>query len=127
MNQTTLPATKHYLQIKWTVSHGRETYGYNICSLYVDGIKTASCNGGGYDMEGTVLGDYIANQFQNELKHIDTSSFYGLSKNKEGIIYIDGACGWRSVNRIIEALGLELTHLSYKTNGNNKFYLLENK
>ena len=35
------------LTFKWTVSKGRETYGHNICTLFVDGKKIASCNGGG--------------------------------------------------------------------------------
>lgn len=121
--------TNIHLQIKWTVSKGRETYGYNICSLYEDGIKVQSCNGGGYDMEGTVLGDYIANKFQKELKSMgNIKDYYGTTVSKDGMnVYIDGACGWDSVKRIIDALGLELTRLSYKTNGDNKFYLLDNK
>lgn len=44
------------LQFKWTISRGRDTYGYNICSLYVDGKKVSGCSGGGYDMMGTCLG-----------------------------------------------------------------------
>lgn len=55
------------LEFKWTVSRGRETYGYNICSLYVDGCKVASCNGGGYDMRGTALGRYIARAYADRL------------------------------------------------------------
>jgi hypothetical protein len=55
------------LEFKWTVSRGRETAGYNICSLYVDGEKAASCNGGGYDMKGTSLGNYIARAYGDRL------------------------------------------------------------
>ena len=55
------------LEFKWTISRGRETYGYNICSLYADGEKVSSCNGGGYDMRGTALGNYIARRFASEL------------------------------------------------------------
>lgn len=57
----------HTLQFKWTVSRGRDTDGYNICSLYVEGKKVASCNGGGYDMEGTCLGSWVARRFAERL------------------------------------------------------------
>ena len=55
------------LEFKWTVSRGRETYGYNICSLYVDGHKAASCNGGGYDMKGTAFGRWLAREYASRL------------------------------------------------------------
>lgn len=58
---------KHTLEFKWGVSRGRDTYGYNICSLYVDGRKAASCNGGGYDMKGTCLGNFIASAYTDRL------------------------------------------------------------
>jgi hypothetical protein len=55
------------LEIKWTVSRARDTHGYNICTLYVDGRKAAACNGGGYDMKGTVLGNWLASAFADRL------------------------------------------------------------
>lgn len=55
------------LEFKWTVSRGRDTYGYNICSLYVDGQKVSACNGGGYDMKGTALGNWIARTYADRL------------------------------------------------------------
>lgn len=55
------------LEFKWSVSRGRDTAGYNICSLYVDGRKVASTCGGGYDMKGTVLGKYIAGAYADRL------------------------------------------------------------
>ncbi len=63
---------------KWTVSKGRNTYGYNICSLYVNGIKVSSCNGGGYDMQGTALGNWVEKAFRDELLQLKTE-FYGLT------------------------------------------------
>ena len=66
------------LEFKWTVSRGRDTYGYNICTLYVDGVKVSRCNGGGYDMEGTCLGDWMAHAFKDELLKL-TEKFYGLT------------------------------------------------
>lgn len=56
-----------HLDFRWGTSRGRDSYGYNICTLYADGARVASCNGGGYDMTGTSLGDYIAKRFADRL------------------------------------------------------------
>lgn len=55
------------LELRWTVSRGRDTYGYNICTLYADGEKVARCNGGGYDMEGTCFGSFLAHRYADRL------------------------------------------------------------
>ena len=68
---------KYNLKFKWTTSRGRDTYGYNICSLFVNGEKVAACNGGGYDMQGTSLGDWIARKFKDQLLKFD-QEFTGL-------------------------------------------------
>ena len=65
------------LKFKYTTSRGRDSYGYNICSLWVDGEKQSSTCGGGYDMKGTALGNWIARKFQNELLEFK-EEFYGL-------------------------------------------------
>jgi len=120
------------LQFKWTTSRGRDTYGYNISSLYVNGHKVASCNGGGYDMQGTCLGDFLSANFQDELKKLHSGLFYGLfhslnsfkkfknmkhsSKNTK--TYCDGGCGWNSMINIANAIGLEIKYQGgYKDNG----------
>lgn len=69
------------------MSRGRDTYGYNICSLYVDGHKVASCNGGGYDMQGTALGDYIERAYAKELlalkpEQMEEQGFYDSQKKE---------------------------------------------
>ncbi len=66
------------LKIRWGVSRGRDTAGYTTCSLYEFNEKIAACNGGGYDMKGTVLGDWIAKRFPNRLNQLK-DEFYGLS------------------------------------------------
>lgn len=56
------------LTIKWGTSRGRDTYGYTTCTLRNKrGDKVAGCNGGGYDMRGTVIGNWVAATFPNEL------------------------------------------------------------
>ena len=77
------------LEFKWGISKGKDTAGYNICSLYADGKKVSSCNGGGYDMKATALGDWIANAFEKELLKLKipfqyingkkVKTYYGLS------------------------------------------------
>lgn len=57
-----------HLKFRWTVSRRRDTYGYNICTLYVDGKKAARCNGGGYDMKGTCLGSWMARAYADRLR-----------------------------------------------------------
>lgn len=105
------------LEFRWTVSRGRDTYGYNICTLYVDNIKVSSCNGGGYDMQGTCLGEWLQTVEPEKIKHLNASTYYGLfhynsktknsqkigSKNSE--TYLDGACGLDCITRIGNALG----------------------
>ena len=41
-------------------------------------VAVAACNGGGYDMRGTVIGNWIAGTFRNELLRL-TRYFYGLT------------------------------------------------
>lgn len=55
------------LHFKWTVSRGRDTFGYNICTLLVDGQKKGRCMGSGYDMKGTALAQWLENNYQDEL------------------------------------------------------------
>ena len=116
-----------YLNLSWAISRGRETYGCNICRL--DDSETGKryrCSGGGYDMTGTVLGNWLADVYQSELRTLApragawyskangyrtnpdrVNGLYGLSINEDtGKASIDGACGIRSVERIAEALGI---------------------
>lgn len=102
----------YYLEFKWTVSRGRDTYGYNICSLYVDGKKVTSCNGGGYDMQGTCFGDWIENTYQEQLKTLDPKEYYGMRVYDDSEkIYCDGACGFSSMERILVGLGWDIKRI----------------
>lgn len=57
----------------WTISKGRDTYGYNICTAFVEGQKVGQVNGGGYDMQGASLSGWIASKVKPD------AEFYGLS------------------------------------------------
>lgn len=131
------------LEFRWTVSRGRETYGYNICSLWVDNSKVASCTGGGYDMAGTCLGEWMASAFLEQLKKLranygsrDTAKgFYGLRfwrgnkavrKYKEGDkVALDGGCGFESMRRILNKIGYTIREVASTTNRTT--FLVENK
>lgn len=57
------------ISIRWGTSRGRDTYGYTTYVLRNDrGVKVAGCNGGGYDMRGTVVGHWITAAFPDELR-----------------------------------------------------------
>lgn len=140
------------LEFRWSISRGRETDGYNICSLYANGVKVASCKGGGYDMKGTCFGEYLTEAYQERLlkihhrahmvwgKDIPTTHndkpdrLYGtsakyVSTTTPGIsevskVSIDGAFGMSSVQAIAEAIGLDLCYVS-KMPRDGSMYRLE--
>ena len=127
------------LALSWSVSRGRDTYGYNICRL--DDTSTGDrfkCMGGGYDMVGTVFGNWLAANYQAELmtlkdragavwnaaggfKSADREDrLYGMMyQEKDGIIILDGACGLECMIRIAEAIGLEVER-DYIANGRRR-------
>ncbi len=137
------------LEFKRTTSRGNDTYGYNIVSLYVDGKKKSSCMGGGYDMMGTALGDFVEKQFQEKLlafadkanDHITYSSdgeYMGRDESKSGPFYgmttywqdgkptrvaLDGGCGLRAMETIVQELGYRLKYVSRSSN--REVYTLE--
>ena len=116
----------NHLSLSWSVSKGRDTYGYNICRL--DDRNNGHCFrtiGGGYDMVGTVFGQWLEYYFQPELLMIKdkadriygsslcdnpvTDSFYGMTYNaKQNTVSLDGSCGIESMMRIADAIGLEV-------------------
>lgn len=126
----------HTAVIRWTVSRGRDTYGYNICTLMIDGIKVASCDGGGYDMEGTVLGEWLEEAYADRLlrkkvqhyglkyRSKDNKSWADAPDRKHRIPKVDGACG--TVRHIMQAIGISATLIATERNG-NKTLLIEVK
>lgn len=148
MNETQEYQKPLLLTFKWSISKAKDTYGYNICSLYVDGSKVASCSGGGYDMKGTVLASYLVKEYQSKLMMIQSQArnfhiqdinmkwknttnekgLYGLSliepKKLKSHMSIDGACGQSAVETIAYHAGLTLT--STKTGRNEWGYFLTN-
>ncbi len=120
--------TINKLSLSWSVSRGRDTYGYNICRL--DDRNNGNrfkCMGGGYDMVGTVFGNWLADTYQERLLALkDRASYshlinggytpanredslYGMAYlEKDNRISLDGACGIECMIRIAEAIGLDV-------------------
>lgn len=120
----------NHLSISWTTSRGRDTYGYNICRLddRQSGRRFRTC-GGGYDMIGTVFGEWLQETYQERLQglfsgrkadnglkecgyavagYYKLKDFYGMVWTPSKKVSLDGACGFESMRRIAEAIGLEL-------------------
>ena len=134
------------LLFKWTTSKGRETYGYNICSLWIDGTKQNQTCGGGYDMKGTALGQYINAQFKTELKQLaakeieeskkvqperyynsSCAGIYGLiywGQEGKHSLYCDGACGFDAMQSVLKALGYSLEYArTYETSTQSAYIM----
>jgi hypothetical protein len=109
----------------------RESNSYSspgaVVSFYIDGDLQARCHGGGYDMTGTVIGDWMTRAFKDELKQLALGLFYnekyiylpfnrglyGLSlHDKESQVYLDGACGTNTMEFILGLLGYRLERLT---------------
>lgn len=129
---------ERYLEIKWSVSRGFETYGYNICTLYDNATgKRYRTMGGGYDMLGTVVGDWLQDVYQDCLRAISDKAasvyhagvsgsyksmqdvdceayrqgayLYGMTREySTGAVTLDGACGINSVEKIAAAAGINM-------------------
>lgn len=110
------------LRLRWSISRGRDTYGYNICTVIDEQTgKRYSCNGGGYDMTGTSFGHWLADVRQPQLKALaaehgvstehrgQVKDFYGMYQwEPNGPVSLDGACGLESIMRIAKAVGLNI-------------------
>lgn len=132
------------LTFKWTVSKGRDTYGYNICSLWIRGRKVASCMGGGYDMQGVCFANYLMDGYRDRLEKLTGSGstangkgFYGLTfygrgdrrqkrKGKTGRAFLDGALGFGCMVWVAKAVGLRVTYI-YETKRESVYSLVDKK
>lgn len=122
------------LTLSWSTSRGQDTYGWNICRL--DDTTTGKryrCNGGGYDMVGSVFADWLEDVHQAELVTIQhraaviypgkgascvrnesPDALYGMHVAGSGVVRLDGACGFESIRRVAEALGYTVRTLTSK-------------
>ena len=116
-------------------SKGRETYGWATCSLRVHPFGlVASCKGGGFDMQGTCLGEWMNSQFEAELQKLThwtpakgrdhSMGHYGIYRAaSNGSVYVNGGCGFESMRQILKALGWSMARAGGTSN--KDFYVLE--
>lgn len=111
----------NYLALSWSVSRGRDTYGYNIARL--DDRATDNrfkCMGGGYDMIGTCVARWLSAEYQDRLLSAgqDVTGLYGARRveftSKPHAIQLDGACGLECMIRIAEVIGVSISRNSNK-------------
>ena len=140
----------NFLSITWATSRGMNSYGWNICRLddRATDHRFRTC-GGGYDMIGTVLGEWLAATYQDRLRAIGaragsyyskasghkshrtadnmrplTGYLYGMTRNDDtGTVTIHGACGTESVRAIADAIGVGLT-ATYNRRGHVDGYMV---
>ena len=137
-----MEVSETYLAVRWSTSRGRDTYGYNICSV-TDQVtsKRYSCNGGGYDMLGTSFGEWLTETYQNALHEIGDRAYvtyydqdtdpnrynddglYGMYRYADGRISLDGACGIESMLKIAKALGIGV-HATWDRKGHTTGYII---
>lgn len=136
-----------YLALSWSTSRGRDTYGYNVARLDVRSTdRRFKCMGGGYDMIGTVLGEWMQATYQERLLALAVQGrlmpcnyhapdwfkredLYGLTFHmptgapEKNRAVLDGACGVSSMERIAEALGISLSR-TYNRKGHTTGYMV---
>ena len=133
----------HRLELSWSTSRGADTYGYNIARLD-DSItgKRFRCMGGGYDMIGTVFGEWFQATYPEKLKALregawiedcgfavpgysKISGLYGLTFTPEGEPQLDGACGMSSMQSIVEACGFDVQWSGNRRGQTRAYYVQE--
>lgn len=100
------------ISITWGVSRGRDSYGYTTCTLRNErGVKVAGCNGGGYDMTGTVIGNWLAYTFPNELRKLKEQDMPEHSHwQPERARVCDGKCKEEYLNKLSAAIEAAAEH-----------------
>lgn len=109
-----------FLTVKHSISKAQDTYGYNRVTLIdqTTGTRYTTC-GGGYDMLGTCLGEYLQSNHQMELAALVLRAYsvyngrtlsdnghtgnklYGLTYNSvTNGMTLDGACGFDCMVKI---------------------------
>lgn len=98
------------LNIKVTTSKAQDSYGCNRVTLTDtrNGKKYATV-GYGYDMRGTVFGDWLTDYYQQKLRENrnKVTALYGASSQGESV-YLDGGCGFECMVRIAACIGVDI-------------------
>lgn len=127
------PTYSGFLKVTYGTSRGRDTYGYNLVTVVdsKNNKRYRQC-GGGYDMRGAALADWMEDCLQDELlaylqscgmvsgercsngdAAYKTGYPYGAYITKAGVAGFDGACGVESVRKCLEGMGYSVTSSGY--------------
>lgn len=68
------------LEFRWGTSRGVDTAGYTLCTLWVNGRRVARECGGGYDMKGAALGNFIARAYAYRLVALTLDDYPELAQ-----------------------------------------------
>lgn len=101
----------NYLKLSWSISRGRDTDGYNICRLDDNNEgQRYRCMGGGYDMTGSVVGEWLKKTYQERLLAAGAAvtDLYGARRIGD-YVSLDGACGLECMIRIAAVIGIRIT------------------
>lgn len=123
-------ASGGHLRLHFSYSRG----GTVTCRMWhPDGFVMGRAGGGGYDKKGAALGDALMQLFPDDLKSLPLpvrrangsveSGLYGLNETKEGKRYLDGACGFSCMEKVLEALGFKVQ--TYETGRNSSMLIAE--
>lgn len=139
VNKRLLANVDTYLSINHSISRAQDTYGYNRVTIIDSGTgkKFVEC-GGGYDMVGSALGQWLEYTYQELLlaiarkayyiydgtrftltkewqpihQYVDMSDFgilYGMTRNiPKDSVQLDGGCGIDSMLHIAKHIGIKL-------------------
>lgn len=134
----TIKQQKEFINNNWNLSsieHKWSSRGYgNSKILDINNNVISKASGCGYDRFGTVIGDFIEKTFPNELNRLakrfcktkyagntkSSKQFYGLFL-RDGVAYLDGACGYDCMFKILNCIGFELKLVSEKSLSNNGY------
>lgn len=119
-----------HLELTWTISKARDSYGYNRLTLRDGNDKFVTC-GGGYDMIGTVFAHWLWKNCKQKIINTikpdgEPNGFYGYF-NRNGHQYIDGACGLDCMKRIAKEIGLEVSSIWSEHKKTTTHFIIQDK
>lgn len=117
--------TTHTLKITHGESKARDTYGYPTVTLKDEQGRRFKCMGGGYDMFGTVLAEWLQAAYPDKAARLASRAYYTYTDHslmvndrglygvyhdtEKGTVRIDGAVGQTTVERLAkEEFGLTI-------------------
>lgn len=93
-----------------TLKRGDSAHGSSM-ALHYQGERRARCTGAGYDMQSTVIADFLESHFgdraQSILSKAAKRGAYGVDKDTKGVFSYNGGCG---ENSLCEAFGVSITN-----------------